>query len=193
MSPFRPLYDWALRQAERPGAPYVLFGVAFAESSFFPLPPDILLLPMALAQRTKAWLYATICTAGSVLGGLGGYALGALFYATLGRWIIDTYGLQEGFERFSHGFQEWGVVLILIKGLTPIPFKLVTIASGVAHLDLVPFVAASFLTRGARFFLVAALVRWLGEPVRTFVEKYLTWVGLGLLALIVGGFWIALR
>ncbi len=193
MSPIRSIYDWALRQAEGPYAAFVLFAVAFAESSFFPLPPDVLLLPMALACREKAWRYAAICTLGSVVGGLLGYAIGAWFYATLGQWIIETYHLQAAFDRFHEEFNKWGVAIILAKGLTPIPFKLVTIASGVAALPLVPFVLASIVTRALRFYIVAGLVHHFGEPIRTFVEKYLTWVALGVLALIVFGFWLVLH
>ncbi|HAX90963.1 MAG TPA: cytochrome B [Rhodospirillaceae bacterium] len=192
MSPIRSLYNWTLRQAEGPYASFVLFAIAFAESSFFPIPPDVLLLPMALANRAKAWRYALICTVGSVVGGLLGYAIGAWFYATLGTWIIETYHLQEAFARFHEEFNEWGVYVILAKGLTPIPFKLVTIASGVAALPILPFVLACIATRAARFYLVAGLVRKFGEPIRTFVEKYLNWVALGVLIAIIFGFWLVL-
>ncbi|MDD2326013.1 MAG: DedA family protein [Alphaproteobacteria bacterium] len=192
MSPVRSLYDWTLRQAEGPYASFVLFAVAFAESSFFPIPPDVLLLPMTLARRERAWRYALICTLGSVIGGLLGYAIGALLYESVGQWIIQTYHMQEAFQRFHDEFNEWGVYVILAKGLTPIPFKLVTIASGVAALPLVPFVLAAVVTRAARFYLVAGLVRKFGEPIRTFVEKYLNWVALGILVVIVFGFWLVL-
>jgi len=192
MSPIRSLYDWCLRRADGPYASFVLFAIAFAESSFFPIPPDVLLLPMALANRAKAWRYALICTAGSVLGGFLGYAIGAWFYATLGQWIIETYHLQDAFARFHDEFNKWGVYVILAKGLTPIPFKLVTIASGVAALPLVAFALACLATRAARFYLVAGLARKFGEPIRVFVEKYLNWVALGVLAAIVFGFWLVL-
>lgn len=192
MSPIRPLYDWCLRQAEGPYAAFVLFAIAFAESSFFPIPPDVLLLPMALAAREKAWRYALICTVGSVLGGLLGYAIGAWLYESVGQWIINTYHMQEAFQRFHDEFNEWGVYVILAKGLTPIPFKLVTIASGVAALPLVAFVLASIVTRAARFYLVAGLARRFGEPIRVFVEKYLNWVALGVLIIIIFGFWLVL-
>ncbi|MDD3182609.1 MAG: DedA family protein [Alphaproteobacteria bacterium] len=192
MSPIRSMYDWTLRQAEGPYAAFVLFAVAFAESSFFPIPPDVLLLPMALARRDRAWRYASICTVGSILGGLLGYAIGAWLYESLGQWIINTYHMQDAFQRFHDEFNKWGVYVILAKGLTPIPFKLVTIASGVAALPLIPFVLACTVTRAARFFLVAGLVRKFGEPIRTFVEKYLNWVALGVLVAIVFGFWLVL-
>lgn len=193
MSIFRPMYDWTLRQAEGPYATVVLFAVAFAESSFFPIPPDVLLLPMTLARPDRAWWYAFVCTAGSVLGALLGYAIGAMFFATIGQWLIDVYHLESAFQRFHDQFNEWGVAIILAKGLTPIPFKLVTIASGVAGLNLVAFVVAAAITRAARFFLVAFLVRQYGQPIRRFVEKYLTWVSFGVLAIIVFGFWLVLR
>jgi len=192
MSVFRPLYDWTMRQAEKPWARYTLFGVSFAESSVFPIPPDALLLPMALADRARAYMLAAICTAGSVLGGLLGYAIGAFLLATVGLWVIETYHLQEGFNRFHDEFNKWGTWVIILKGFTPIPFKLVTIASGAAHFPIVPFVLASIATRGARFFLVAWLAKRFGAPIQRFVEKYLTWVLLGFLLLIVLGFWLVL-
>jgi membrane protein YqaA with SNARE-associated domain len=185
-------YDCILRQAEKPYAEWILFGIALAEASFFPLPPDILLLPLAIARRDKAWRLAAICTAGSVIGGLIGYGIGVFAMATLGQWIVDTYHLQNAFQAFHDGFNKWGVLIILAKGLTPIPFKLVTIASGVAGLNIGAFVLAALATRGARFFIIAALVRKFGHPIRTFIEKYLTWVALGVLAAIVGGFWVVL-
>ena len=130
---------------------------------------------------------------GSVLGGLIGYGIGALAMATLGQWVVDTYHLQNAFQRFHDEFNTYGVWIILAKGLTPIPFKLVTIASGVAGLNLIAFTLASIATRGFRFFLIAGLVRKFGEPIRTFIEKYLTWIALGVLLAIAGGFWIVLR
>jgi len=189
----RSLYDWVLRQTEKPYAVWILFALAVAEASVFPLPPDILLLPMVVARRDKAWRLAAVCTAGSVLGGLIGYGIGALAMATIGQWVVDTYHLQNAFQNFHDGFNKWGVGIILAKGLTPIPFKLVTIASGVAGLNLLAFVLACIATRGARFFLIAGLVRKFGTPIQMFIEKYLTWVALGVLVVIVCGFWVVLR
>jgi membrane protein YqaA with SNARE-associated domain len=189
----RSLYNWVLRQAEKPYAAWILFAIAIAEASFFPLPPDILLLPMAIARRDKAWRLAAVCTAGSVVGGLIGYGIGALAMATLGQWIVDTYHLQNAFQTFQDGFNKWGVWIILAKGLTPIPFKLVTIASGVAGLNIFAFVLACLVTRAMRFFLIAALVRKYGEPIRTFIEKYLNWIALVVLLAIALGFWLVLR
>lgn len=193
MNIIRSVYDWTLQQSDKRYAQWTLFAVAFAESSFFPLPPDIMLLPMCIAQRAKAMRFAALCTLGSVLGGLLGYAIGALLFETLGKWVIDTYHLQAAFDKFHQGFAEWGVWIILAKGLTPIPYKLVTIASGVAHFPLLPFVLASILTRGLRFFIVALLVKKYGAPIQTFVEKYLNWVALGLLLVIALGFWLVLH
>jgi membrane protein YqaA with SNARE-associated domain len=189
----RALYDWVLKQAEKPYAKWVLFGIAFVEASVFPLPPDTLLLPMAIARREEAYLLASICTIGSVLGGLLGYAIGALAMATVGQWIVNTYHLETAFQHFHDQFNHWGVWIILAKGLTPIPFKLVTIASGVAQLNLGLFILSCLVTRAMRFFCVAFLVRRFGDPIRTFIERYLTWVALGVLFAIIFGFWIVLR
>jgi membrane protein YqaA with SNARE-associated domain len=192
MSFIRPLYDWTLRQAEKKEAEPILFAVSFAESSVFPIPPDALLIPMAVAKPERAYRQAFICTLGSVLGGLLGYAIGYFLFATVGQWIVDTYHLEAAFKKFHDGFQEWGAWIILAKGLTPIPYKLVTIASGVAHFPLLAFFVCSVITRGARFFFVAWLIRRFGAPIKDFIEKYLTWVTLGFLALIILGFWLVL-
>ena len=189
----RSLYNWVLRQAEKPYAEWILFAVAMVEASVFPLPPDILLLPMVAKRRDKAWHLALVCTAGSVLGGLIGYSIGYFAMETLGQWVVNTYHLQHAFQVFHDEFNKWGVLIILAKGLTPIPFKLVTIASGAAGLNLGAFVLAAAATRGLRFFVIAALVRKYGEPILVFIEKYLTWVALGVLVAIIGGFWVVLR
>ena len=188
----RRLYDWVIRLSEHPKALWALATVSFVESSFFPIPPDVMLVPMILAKRTKAWLIAGVCTIASVVGGFLGYAIGYFFFETFGQWLIDFYGMQGGFAQFQKQFNEWGLWIILIKGMTPIPYKLVTIASGAAHFDLLTFGAASLLTRGARFYLVAALLYVFGEPIRTFIEKHLTLVTTGFVLLIVAGF-VAIR
>lgn len=184
----RKMYDWVIRMSEHPKSLWVLAGVSFAESSFFPIPPDVMLIPMVIAQRAKAWLIAGVCTLASVAGGFLGYAIGYFFFETLGKWVIDLYGLQGGFAEFQHQFNEYGLWIILIKGLTPIPFKLVTIASGAAHFDLATFAAASLVTRAGRFYLVAGLIYLFGEPIREFIEKHLTLVTTAAVALIVTGF-----
>src|ERR1700761_31891 len=184
----RRLYDWVIRLAGSPSAIPAMGVIAFAESSFFPIPPDVMLVPMVLANRRKAFTIATVCTVGSVLGGLLGYAIGFYFFETLGAWVVKTYGLEGGLEKFRQGFAEYGIWIILIKGLTPIPYKLVTIASGAAHFDLFTFVWASIVTRGIRFFAVSALLWKYGEPIRTFIEERFTLVSWGFLVLLVGGF-----
>ena len=184
----RRLYDWVIRLAGHPRAIPILGVVSFLESSFFPIPPDVMLIPMVLANRDKAFRIALVCTVCSVLGGLLGYAIGYYFFETIGEWVVRTYGLQSGLATFRAGFAEYGIWIILIKGLTPIPYKLVTIASGAAHFDLFTFVWASIVTRGVRFFVVAALLWKFGEPIRAFIEKRLTLVTWLFLIALVGGF-----
>lgn len=187
----RRIYDWLIALASRPGALWALAAVSFAESSFFPIPPDVMLIPMVLARPDRGFRIALVCTVSSVLGGLFGYAIGYFLYETAGRWIIDLYGMQAGFAEFRAQYDRWGLWIILIKGLTPIPYKLVTIASGVAHFDLTVFTLASLLTRGARFFLVVLLLRRFGAPIREFVERRLTLVTSAFVLLIVAGFIVA--
>jgi len=184
----RRLYDWVIRLASSRYAIPAMGVVAFAESSFFPIPPDVMLIPMVLANRAKAFRIALVCTICSVLGGLLGYAIGYYFFETVGGWLVKTYGMQSGLEKFRAQYTEWGIWVILIKGLTPIPYKLVTIASGAAHFDLFTFVWASIVTRGARFFIVAALLWKYGEPIRAFIEKRLTLVTWLFLIVLIGGF-----
>jgi membrane protein YqaA with SNARE-associated domain len=187
----RRLYDWTMSLAGRRNAPAALAAVSFAESSFFPIPPDAVLLPMILARPDRAWSLAAICTVASVVGGVFGYAIGYFLFETVGRLLIDVYGYAEGFTEFQQAYAEWGLWIILIKGMTPIPYKLVTIASGLAGFDIVVFILASIVTRGARFFLVAALLRWYGPMIREFVERHLKWVTTGFVLLIIAGFAIA--
>jgi len=184
----RNLYDWVIRLAGHPRAIPILGVISFLESSIFPIPPDVMLIPMVLANRAKAFRIALVCTVCSVLGGLLGYAIGYYFFETIGDWVVKTYGLQSGLATFRAGFEQYGIWIILIKGLTPIPYKLVTIASGAAHFDLFTFVWASIVTRGVRFFLVSALLWKFGEPIRAFIEKRLTLVTWLFLIALVGGF-----
>lgn len=189
---FRSLYDWTMRQAARPRADRALAVVSFLESSVFPIPPDVMLIPMCLANRQRAFHYAFICTAASVIGGLFGYAIGHFLIETLGQWIIDLYGYAEKWQAFEAAYDEWGIWIILIKGLTPIPYKIVTIASGAAHFSLGVFIVASIATRGLRFFLLAGLLRAYGAPIRTFIETRLTLLGWAFLICLIGGF-VAVR
>jgi len=185
------LYDKVIALSESPQALPTLAAVSFAESSFFPIPPDVVLVPMALAQPHKARLYALVCTIASVLGGILGYAIGAFLYDTVGHWLISIYGYGDSVEAFRAAYARWGAWIILIKGMTPIPYKIVTIASGFAGYDFFMFVVLSMITRGALFFLEAELLRHFGEPIREFVEKRLTLVTTGFLAVLLGGFLIA--
>jgi membrane protein YqaA with SNARE-associated domain len=188
----RKFYDWVMNLAHHRQALWALAAVSFAESSFFPIPPDAMLIPMVLADRKKAWLYAGVCTAASVAGALLGYWIGYELYATVGQWIIKTYGVEAKVQESITAFNEYGLWIILIKGLTPIPYKIVTIASGIAHFALAPFILASIVTRGCRFFLVAALLYRFGQPIRDFIEKRLTLVTTAFVAIVIGGF-VALK
>jgi membrane protein YqaA with SNARE-associated domain len=182
------LYDRVLALSASPRAPLWLALVAFAESSFFPVPPDALLIPMVAARPERAWRLAAICTAGSVLGALLGYTIGSVLYDQVALPLIHLYHLQDKAEIAVQSFRDNGVWVILLKGITPIPFKLVTIAAGMAHMALAPFVLACAVTRGARFFIEAAVLRKFGQPVLHMVEKRLA-LALGVsVAAVVGGF-----
>ena len=187
----RRLYDWTMELARHRYAAWALAGVAFIESSVFPIPPDVMLIPMALAERAKAWLYAAIATAASVIGGLAGYAIGYFLFETIGQSLIALYGYTEAFESFADRYNEWGAWIVFIAGTTPFPYKVITIASGVTALDLGVFIVASVLARGARFFLVAGLLYWLGPPIRDFIERYLGLLATLFVVLLVGGFVVA--
>lgn len=188
----RATYEWTMRRASGASAPRALAAISFAEASFFPIPPDVLLVPMVLARRERAWFLAGICTLASVAGGLAGYAIGLFLFETVGAWVIAIYGLERGMDAFRAAYGDWGLWIILIKGLTPIPFKVVTIASGAARFDPVIFVLAALATRGARFFLVAALIRRFGAPIRDFIERRLTLATTLFAICLVGGV-VALR
>ena len=182
------LYTWTMALAGHRHAGWWLAAIAFIESSVFPIPPDVMLMAMVLARRERAFRYAAICTIASVVGGFLGYAIGYFLFETLGQWIIALYHLEPKFEAFKQTFNQYGAWIVLIKGLTPIPYKLVTITAGVAHLDLVVFGLASLASRGMRFFLVAALLWRFGPPIRDFVERRLTLVTTGFVVALVGGF-----
>lgn len=184
---FKALYDWTLALSASPRAPRALAAISFAESSFFPVPPDIMLVPMVMAKPEKAWNYATICTIASVLGGVLGYAIGALLYDTVGAWLISLYGYGNKMDSFRQLYQEHGHWIILIKGLTPIPYKLVTIASGLAGYDIFMFILLSLITRAGRFFIVAGAMNRFGVPLKRMIEAHLMLVGIvSLLAIILG-------
>jgi membrane protein YqaA with SNARE-associated domain len=188
----RRIYDWMMAQAASPRAPHALFWVSFIESSFFPIPPDVMLVPMVLANRMKAWWYATVATIGSVIGGVFGYAIGYYFFEQVGRPILEFYGKAERFQRFVDWFNEWSVWIIVIKGATPFPYKVLTITAGVTHMPIVEFMLASIVARAMRFYLVAGLLYLFGEPIRDFIEKRLTLVTTVFVVLLVLGF-VAIR
>lgn len=190
---FRKLYDWTLSLAQKRHATWALAGVSFAESSFFPIPPDALLVPMALAKPKRALFYATICTIASVAGGVLGYLMGWLLYDTIGHALLSFYGYADRVEALKHFYDEWGWAFILVKGVTPIPYKLVTIVSGLLDYNLALFVLLSAITRGARFFLVAGAMSLWGDALRGLFEKHFGLFIALVLIFVVAGFWLAAR
>jgi membrane protein YqaA with SNARE-associated domain len=189
----RRIYDWCIAAADKPYALWILTAVSFAESSFFPVPPDIMLIPMSLAKPRRAWLYATVCTAASVAGGVLGYGIGALLYDSVGQWLMGLYGYGDKVEAFRASYAQYGAWIILLKGLTPIPYKIVTITSGFAGYDLWLFILFSIIARGGRFFVAAVLMNRFGDVIRAEIEKRLGfWVAVAT-ALLVSGFVIVAR
>jgi membrane protein YqaA with SNARE-associated domain len=182
------LYERTLRLAAGPNALAALLAVSFVESSFFPIPPDILLIPMILARPRAAWRLAALCMLASVAGGLLGYAIGYFLFDAIGRPILEFYNAMGRYETLKAGFQEWGMWIIILKGMTPIPYKLITIASGVAQFDLGLFIAASIVSRSLRFFLLAALLWYFGDAARDFIERRLMLVTTVFAVTLVGGF-----
>jgi membrane protein YqaA with SNARE-associated domain len=183
----RRLYDWCMNAAGKPHAVWTLGAVSFAESSFFPVPPDVMLIPMALARPAQAYRLAAWCTAASVIGGILGYAIGALLYDSIGAWLIHIYGYGNKVEAFREQYARWGAAIILIKGFTPIPYKLVTITSGFAGYSFGLFIVFSIITRGLRFFAVAFLINRYGERAREIIEKRLGLWAAAFAILVVGG------
>ncbi|WP_299478301.1 YqaA family protein [uncultured Roseibium sp.] len=184
----RRLYDWTLSLAAGPRAPAALGSVSFVESSVFPIPPDILLIPMVIARREKAWWYALLCTITSVAGGVLGYLIGMFLFEQVAQPILSFYGKMEKFDEFSAVFNHWGWWFVFIAGLTPFPYKVITIASGVAGLSLPIFIVASIVSRGLRFFIVAGLLYFFGPPIKEFIEKRLGLMFTLFVVLLVGGF-----
>jgi len=183
----RRLYDWCIGAAHKPHAMWMLGAIAFAESSFFPVPPDVMLIPMSLARPQRAYVMALWCTVASVSGGLLGYAIGALLYDSVGAWLIHLYGYGNKVEAFRAAYAQWGAWIILLKGLTPIPYKIVTITSGFANYNLGLFIVFSIIARGTRFFVLAFLLHRYGEQARHFIEKRLgLWVTLGAAVVVIG-------
>ena len=184
----RRLYDWVMALAAKRHAIWALAGVSFAESSFFPIPPDVLLIPMVLANRRRAWRIAGVCTLASALGGLLGYAIGLWLFDAVGQPLLEFYGSEEKFSQFQHYYNEWGGWIVGAGGFTPLPYKVITIASGVTRLDIGIFILASVVARGLRFYIVAALLWRFGEPVREFVESHLGNMALLFFVILIGAF-----
>jgi len=185
----RRAYDWCIAAAHRPYAMWLMGLVSFVESSVFPVPPDIMLIPMSLARPEKAWTYATLCTVTSVAGGVLGYGIGALLYDSVGHWLISLYGYGDKVEAFREAYARWGTLIILVKGVTPIPYKIVTITSGFAGYNIWLFIVFSFVARGTRFYLAAFLLSRYGETAREIIEKRLGfWFTLSVGVLLAGIF-----
>lgn len=185
----RRLYDWVVGFAHKPYGTWALGTISFAESSFFPIPPDVLLAPMCLGDRRRAWWFAAVTTITSVLGAVAGYLIGAYGWDAMGDAIFKYVPgfTQEKFDHVQHWYDEWGVWVLFAAAFTPIPFKVFTIAGGVFAQALLPFVLASIVGRGARFFLVAGLFWWIGPKATPLIDKYFNWVCLAFVALLVGG------
>ncbi|MDO5614237.1 MAG: YqaA family protein [Paracoccus sp. (in: a-proteobacteria)] len=188
----RRLYDWTMGLAAHRHSMAALFGVSFVESSVFPIPPDVLMIPMVLAQRARAWLIATVATAGSVLGALLGYVIGAFLMDSLGQWVLTAYGKEAAYQDLAARFAEYGGWAVLFAALTPFPFKVITIFSGAVGLSLPLFIAAAVIGRAGRFFIVCGLLWKFGEPIRDFIERRLGLVFTVFMVCLIGGF-VAIR
>jgi membrane protein YqaA with SNARE-associated domain len=183
----RRLYDWCINAAGKPYSSWILGAVSFTESSFFPVPPDAMLIPMALARPDRAYHYAFLCTWTSVAGGVLGYIIGSVLYDSVGQWLIALYGYGDKVEAFREAYARWGTWIILLKGLTPIPYKIVTITSGFAGYNLLMFILLSVIARGMRFYLVAFLLHRYGAQARVIIEERLGfWVTTGAVVLVIG-------
>ena len=184
----RKIYDSVFHLSKENGVIYWLFAIAFIESSFFPIPPDVMLIPMILAAPKKAWSIAGVATAGSVIGAYLGYAIGFYFFQLIAEPLLNFYGYLEKFNSFKDLYNQYGAWIVFGAGITPFPYKIITIASGVVHMNLIVFTIASIIARGMRFFLVAWLLKKYGETMREFIEKNLGWLSILFLLLLIGGF-----
>ena len=183
-------YNWTLEKAEHKNAKWYLSLISFAESSFFPIPPDILLIPMALASKARALFYAFMCTLFSVLGGILGYAIGYFFYNSVGIYIVDFYHLENSFNIFESYYKEFGILIVLGAGITPFPYKFITIASGVFGLNIFLFIIVSIIGRGLRFYLIAILLYFFGEKIKLIIDKYFNILTIVFFILLVGSVFI---
>ena len=186
MKILRSLYNWTLEKAEHKYSTWILGLVSFAESSFFPIPPDILLIPMVIAKRVRAWTYAFICTFSSVLGGMVGYGIGYFFYNSIGIIIIDAYNLSNSFSAFENYYNQYGILIVLGAGFTPFPFKFITIASGVFNLNILLFIITAIVARGLRFYLIAGLLFVFGEKIKVLIDKYFNILAILFFILLIG-------
>ena len=190
MNLLRSLYNWILKKAEHRYSSWVLSIVSFAESSFFPIPPDVLLIPMIIAKRTKAWTYALICTLSSVIGGVAGYAIGFFLFNSIGILIVEFYHLSNSFNTFENYYKEYGILIVLGAGFTPFPFKFITIASGLFSLNIFLFILTAFVARGLRFYLLACLLFIFGEKIKILIDKYFNILAVLFFILLVGSFMV---
>jgi len=189
MNLFRKLYDWTLEKSKDPKAPWFLAIISFVESSFFPIPPDIILIPMVITKRAKAWFFAFICTISSVLGGVAGYFIGYFFYLTIGEFIIELYSYQNEYSDFKSKYEgEIWLWFVFFAGLTPFPFKIITIASGALKINMISFVAIALVSRGLRFYLVATLLKFFGNYIKEYIDKYFNLFTFVFFILLIGGF-----
>ena len=184
------LYNWTLTKAKHKNAKWYLCLISFAESSFFPIPPDLLLIPMALANKIKTFFYAFICTFSSVIGGVAGYTIGYFFYNSLGIYIVEFYHLENSFSIFENYYKEYGILIVLGAGITPFPYKFITIASGVFGLNIFLFIIVSIIGRGSRFYLIALLLYFFGERIRLIIDKYFNILTIVFFILLVGSVFI---
>jgi membrane protein YqaA with SNARE-associated domain len=192
MSALRSIYDWILRQAEKPYAEWALFLLALAEPCVSPVPPDVLLIPMSIASREKSFRFAVICLTAVIIGSLIGYGIGAVGMATIGHLIVDS----SGYRHFHEAFHHWGIWIVIAKGLVPIipiPLTFLVIACGVSHLNILLFMFAMVAAQGTRFFIIAWLIYRFGDPARHFIERHLTWVASGIVALVAIFVWVSTR
>lgn len=187
-NPLRRLYTWVESLAERPGATWSLYGLAFVESSFFPVPPDVLLIVLTMGKPRRSFWFAAVCTVGSVLGGLMGYAVGMFFFETIGESILRFYGILDDFARVKALYHAYDAWIVFTAGFTPIPYKLFTIGAGACAINLWTFTLASILGRAGRFFLVAALVWRYGPSIKPFLEKHFNVISIVFTAALIGGF-----
>ena len=187
MNILRKIYNWTIEKSKHPKAVWFLSLVSFTESSFFPIPPDIILIPMIIAKRTRAWFYAFVCTMSSVLGGLFGYCIGYFFYNSIGKIILEYYGLTNQFIIFEEYYLKYGILIVIGAGITPFPYKFITIASGVFGLNVFLFTVVSFFSRGLRFYLLSFLLKFFGEKIEKLIDKYFNILAILFFVLLVAG------